>query len=112
MWGPCLKLLTYCTFVPSKAWKDGSVVVVVVMAVEVVVAIILAVIVAVTVAVVAVVVIVVVVEKFFLRPTIGGVILKLGALPEPWDSENTPKICTIPRRMLFRSSTSLIVLGI
>ena len=39
---------------------------------------------------VAVVVVVVVVEKKVLsHPTMGGVILRLGALPEPWESENT-----------------------
>ena len=40
--------------------------------------------------VVVVVVLVVVVEKKVLsHPTMGGVILRLGALPEPWESENT-----------------------
>ena len=31
----------------------------------------------------------VVVEKVLSHPTIGGVILRLGTLPEPWQSENT-----------------------
>ena len=28
-------------------------------------------------------------KKFSLTPTVGGVILRLGTLPEPWESENT-----------------------
>ena len=28
-------------------------------------------------------------KKVFFDPTMGGVILRLGALPEPWESENT-----------------------
>ena len=36
-------------------------------------------------------VVVVVVEKkeVLSHPTVGGVILRLGTLPEPWESENT-----------------------
>ena len=42
-----------------------------------------------SVAVVVVVVAVVVVKKKVLsHPTVGGVILRLGTLPEPWESEN------------------------
>ena len=33
--------------------------------------------------------VVVVVDKVLSHPTMGGVILRLGALPEPWESENT-----------------------
>ena len=36
-----------------------------------------------------VVVVVVVKNKFLSHPTVGGVILRLGTLPEPWESENT-----------------------
>ena len=35
------------------------------------------------------VVVVVVEKKVLSHPTMGGVILRLGALPEPWESENT-----------------------
>ena len=28
-------------------------------------------------------------KKVLSHPTVGGVILRLGALPEPWESENT-----------------------
>ena len=34
-------------------------------------------------------VVVVVVDKFLSHPTMGGVILRLETLPEPWESENT-----------------------
>ena len=34
-------------------------------------------------------VVVVVEKKVFSHPTVGGVILRLGTLPEPWESENT-----------------------
>ena len=30
-------------------------------------------------------------KKVFSYPTMGGVILRLGTLPEPWESENTPE---------------------
>ena len=33
--------------------------------------------------------VVVVEKKVLFHPTMGGVILRLGALPEPWESENT-----------------------
>ena len=39
--------------------------------------------------VVVVVVVVVVEKKVLSHPTMGGVILRLGTLPEPWESENT-----------------------
>ena len=38
---------------------------------------------------VVVVVVVVVDKKVLFYPTMGGVILRLGTLPEPWESENT-----------------------
>ena len=51
---------------------------------------VLIVVVAVAAVVAAVVVVAVVAEKKVLsHPTMGGVILRLGTLPEPWESENT-----------------------
>ena len=38
---------------------------------------------------VVVVVVVAVVKKVLSHPTMGGVIFRLGTLPEPWESENT-----------------------
>ena len=36
-------------------------------------------------------IVVVVLEKILFHPTMGGVTLRLGALPEPWKSNNTSK---------------------
>ena len=35
------------------------------------------------------IIIIVIIEKKFSHPTMGGVILRLGTLPESWESENT-----------------------
>ena len=57
--------------------------------VVIIVVVIIVIIVVVEIIVVVLVVVVVAEKKVLSHPTMGGVILRLGALPEPWEYENT-----------------------